>query len=161
MQLFVDGVLIGTFSNRAILERFSEEDGIDLSADGVEIVFSPREAKELVRQGISENGGDIPSLLGTASDVASLSLIHAMATVVAEDQSGGDFAKFIEIKHGLLDTIAGDHSFAEIAAQFLGAIQSGEVKIPLMVKGLPKVMEEISERSNAVFAAITQNAEQL
>lgn len=110
--------------------------------------------KDEVRLQIKAEAGDTSSLLGTTSDVAALSLLHDMATMVAEAQAA-DFAEFVQIKHGLLSEIAGDADLPALAADFLAKVKSGDILVPIMAKGLPAALAEIAERSNAVTAAIS------
>ncbi len=125
------------------------------SESDLTITLSPDELRIAVRSRIAAEAGDTESLLGTTSDVAALGLLHDMATIVAETQSGGDFAKFVQIKHGLLSQIAGDAEIGNLAADFLGKVRSGEVVVPIMAKGLPKALAEMADRSNAVTKALS------
>lgn len=126
----------------------------ELNADDLEITFTMAESKVSVRAKIRQDAGDPESLLGTTSDVAALGMLHDMVTIVAEAQSGGDFAKFVQIKHGLMSKIAGDAQFDDLAADFLEKVNSGEVMIPVMAKGLSRAFAEIADRSTAVTNAL-------
>lgn len=113
----------------------------------------------LLRHSIAANAGDDASLLGTTSDVASLCLIDLLATIVAEEQAEGDFAAYVQAKHSALSELAGDVDLPLLAADFLAAIKAGDVRFPVMVKGLPAVIGEVQARANAVADAITTSQE--
>lgn len=118
------------------------------------LVPSEAVVKAKIRARIRNEAGDAQSLLGTASDVAALGLLHDMATIVAEAKCEGSFETFLRIKHGLLSELAGSANIAEMAEGFLNDVKSGAISIPLIDKGLAKAMTEIAARSDAVAKAL-------
>lgn len=102
-------------------------------------------AKSETRQKIAARAGDEASLLGTTSDAASLA-IYGLASLVAKLATANSLAE-------VRDAAA---PFAALSADFLAKVESGEVKLPFMLKGLETVVADIETRATAVSDALTQ-----
>lgn len=103
-----------------------------------------REAqKSALRQRIASQAGDEASLLGTTSDAAALA-IYGLASLVAKLATANSLAE-------VRDAAA---PFAALSADFLAKVESGEVKLPFMLKGLDTVVTDIETRATAVSDAL-------
>ena len=116
----------------------------DIEQTPEEIAAAQAEAmRSLVRQGIAKNAGDEASLLGTTSDAASLA-IFGLASLVAKLATAQSLAEVREAAA----------PFAQLSAGFLAKVESGEVQMPFMLKGLDSVVADIETRATAVSAAL-------
>lgn len=110
--------------------------------------FAAREkaylAKKAIRAEVTKQGGDIESMLGTTSDAASLA-VYGLANLVAG----------IAAADSLEDVKAAAQPFAALSADFLAKVESGEVKLPFLQKGINTVVADIETRATAVSDAIT------
>lgn len=100
-------------------------------------------AKSAIRQKIAAKAGDEASLLGTTSDAAALA-IYGLAALVAKLSTANSLAE-------VRDAAA---PFAALSADFLAKVESGEVKLPFMLKGLDTVVTDIETRATAVSDAL-------
>ena len=98
--------------------------------------------KSKIRQDITENAGDSLSLLGTTADGAQIALY--VLAILASSDSFASFKTAME-------------AFKPIAQSFLAKIESGEVELPFMTKGIDSVVTDIEQRATAVSQAIKQN----
>lgn len=96
-----------------------------------------------IRQKIHANAGDTESMLGTTSDAASLA-VYGLAALVAE----------LATAESLEDVRAAAAPFAALSADFLAQIESGEVKLPFLAKGIDVVVDDIKTRATAVSDAL-------
>lgn len=96
-----------------------------------------------VRQQIAAKAGDEASLLGTTSDAAALA-IYGLASLVAKLATANSLAEVREAAE----------PFAQLSAGFLAKVESGEVVLPFMLKGLDTVVEDIETRATAVSDAL-------
>ena len=111
-----------------------------VSNDPVEMANHRR---SLIRARIDEHAGDTQSLLGTASDATQL-LLYAFATLVTKLGSASTIA---EIR-------ASVEPFAELSQAFLAKIDSGEVKLTALSKGMEKVVADMEGRATAVVKVL-------
>lgn len=102
--------------------------------------------RSALRQAIHEAAGDNESMLGTTSDAASLA-VYGLANLVAALATANDIA----------DVRKAAEPFAALSASFLAEIESGEVKLPFLEKGIDVVVDDIKARATAVSDAITAN----
>lgn len=100
-------------------------------------------ARSAVRQRVKASAGDVESLLGTTSDAAALA-IFGMASLVAK----------LATANSLADVREAAEPFAELSAGFLAKVESGDVVLPFMLKGIEAVVEDIETRATAVSEAI-------
>lgn len=96
-----------------------------------------------VRKAIAEKAGDEASLLGTTSDAAALA-IYGLASLVAKLATANSLAEVREAAE----------PFAQLSAGFLAKVESGEVVLPFMLKGLDNTVAEIETRATAVSGAL-------
>lgn len=99
--------------------------------------------KVRLRHAIATQAGDEASLLGTTSDAAALA-IYGLASLVAKLATANSLAE-------VRDAAA---PFAALSADFLAKVESGEVKLPFMLKGLDTVVTDIETRATAVSDAL-------
>ena len=104
-----------------------------------------QEAKHRARKRIELQAGDSASLLGTTSDATQL-LLYGFCQLVAA----------LNKADSLADVRKAAKPFAGLAAGFLGKVESGEVKLPFMGKGLEKVVGEIEQRATSVAEVLAQ-----
>ena len=144
-------VLSGSLTEDAIRDffqsfetpEFSEQYGapeIELSAEAKAYLN-----RGLVRNAIAEKAGDSASLLGTTSDATQL-LLYGFCQLVAA----------LHKADSLADVRKAAKPYSELAAGFLGKVESGEVKLPFMGKGLEKVVGEIEQRATSVAEVLAQ-----
>lgn len=145
MKLMKDGAYVGTFADDAALAAFAEENDIDLDAPEYAVELTPLQIKMRIREGIAAQAGDVESLLGTTADGAQLA-IYGLASLVAKLATANSLAE-------VRDAAA---PFAALSADFLAKVESGEVKLPFMLKGLDTVVTDIETRATAVSDALTQ-----
>ena len=101
--------------------------------------------KQLIRSKIQADAGDSASLLGTTSDATQL-LLYGFCQLVAA----------LHKADSLADVRKAAQPYSELAAGFLGKVESGEVKLPFMGKGLEKVVGEIEQRATSVAEVLAQ-----
>jgi len=99
--------------------------------------------RDAVRSEIADQAGDTASLLGTTSDAASLA-IFGLASLVAK----------LATADSLKEVRDAAKPFAAMSAEFLAKVESGEVQLPFMVKGIPNVIADIEARSTAVTGVL-------
>lgn len=124
------------------LEEVADASGI--AVEEITVEYTAREQRDAIRRTISIEAGDTLSLLGTASDGAQLLLFH-MATLV----------KGLSTANSLAEVRDATDAFMPLADDFLGKVESGEVKLPFQLKGEAAVMTEIETRATAVADALT------
>ena len=95
--------------------------------------------RALARSQISQKAGDQGSLIGTTADATQI-LLYALCTLATQ------LAK----AKTLADVRAAPSSIVPIAESFLSDIESGQVKMPFMAKGLDSVIEDIKQRATQV-----------
>lgn len=105
--------------------------------------FQAMKARDAVREKIGEEAGDMPSLLGTTSDASQLA-IFGLASLVAK----------LAAADSLKEVRDAAKPFAAMSAEFLSKIESGDVQLPFMVKGIPNVIADIEARSTAVTGVL-------
>ena len=135
--------LIAQFQASFQTEEFSSEYGeaeVELSAETKAYLN-----RGLVRNAIAEKAGDSASLLGTTSDATQL-LLYGFCQLVAA----------LNKADSLADVRKAAKPYAELAAGFLGKVESGEVKLPFMGKGLEKVVSDIEQRATSVAEVLAQ-----
>lgn len=101
----------------------------------------PREA---IRNQISREGGDVQSLLGTAGDGATLTLLYLAKLTVA-----------LSTVNSLAEIRDAAAEFEPLAQSFLDSVQSGDTRLPVDVKGHPEVLTEIELRSTVIADALS------
>jgi len=99
--------------------------------------------RSAVRQKIAAKAGDEASLLGTTSDAAALA-VYGLAVLVGK----------LSTAKSLAEVNAAAAPFAELSAAFLAKVESGEVQLPFMAKGLDVVVADIEARATAVTEAL-------
>ena len=144
MFLIIDGQEAGIFASRADLAGFAAETGLDLGAANVEIRPTPQEVKAAIRGKIADQGGDLATLLGTTSDGVALALF-GLAELVAG----------LSKATSLAEVRAAAAPFAALSEGFLAKVESGDVRLPFMVKGVEKVVADIETRSTIVADALS------
>lgn len=106
------------------------------------------EGRDQVRSVIAENVGDTASLLGTTADGAQLA-IYGLAAICAKLSTAKSLAEMREAAE----------PFAQLSAGFLAKVESGEVVLPFMLKGLDNTVAEIETRATAVSDALKAASE--
>ena len=115
--------------------------------DATQIRMDPetdQEFLDLVRLRIDESTGDVHSLLGTTNDGVQL-LLHAFAQLTVGLNQATSLAHVREATE----------PFNEMAKQFLAKVDSGEIRLPYMDKGIDSVMTEIEQRATKVSDVLT------
>lgn len=125
----------------------SEAHGEDLKARGV------------IRARIERDAGDILSLLGTTSDASTIAVLVGACFMASLDEETS-YGAFRTKANAFMQAISGDHDPIEIAASFLAAVQSGQIRLPALEKGIVAVLAEVTERGNIVAEAINPSAPQ-
>lgn len=123
----------------------------DLIEAGVpQAIIDDAQAEQVAAQGraktraeITRVAGDQGSLLGTTSDAASLA-VYGLAALVAKLATA---ASLDEVREAA-------EPFAQLSASFLAKVESGEVVLPFMIKGLEDTVADIETRANAVSGAL-------
>ena len=114
-------------------------------ADKATLEAQEKNKRQMLRQVIEAQAGDSASLLGTTSDATQL-LLYGFCQLVAA----------LHKADSLADVRKAAKPFAGLAAGFLGKVESGEVKLPFMGKGLEKVVGEIEQRATSVAEVLAQ-----
>lgn len=107
--------------------------------------------RSAMRHRIRDAAGDTASILGTAADATQL-LLYGMAMLV----------KGLSQANSLAEVREAAAPFAALSSDFLAKVESGEVKLPFMAKGIENVVADIEGRSTAVadvFAAFAADGE--
>lgn len=107
------------------------------------IEYTPAEQRQIIRARINKDAGDTESLLGTTADGAQLA-IYGLAAICAKLASANSLA---EVREAV-------EPFAQLSAGFLAKVESGEVVLPFMLKGLDATVAEIETRATAVSDAL-------
>lgn len=141
-------MVLGTTREQALAAGESEA---EIAA--AEEVLAQTKARTDVRARIHSSAGDIPSLLGTASDVASIGVVVG-ACVVAALEEETDYADFRTLALDALQAVSGDHDPILIAKAFLADVAAGTLRIPALEKGITVVLAEVNTRGNAVAEAL-------
>ena len=92
-----------------------------------------------LRKSIVAKAGDTDSLLGTTNDGVQL-LLHSFAQLTVGLNQANTLAQVREATE----------PFNEMAKQFLAKVDSGEIRLPYMDKGIDSVMTEIEQRATKV-----------
>ena len=100
---------------------------------------------EEIKAHIRKDLGDPISILGTVADASQLST-YVSAQLIASD-SFADFQRKMT-------------AFKPLAQAFLAKVESGEVVLPFMLKGVESVMSDIEQRSNQTTAALKKHIPQ-
>ncbi|MES9873162.1 MAG: hypothetical protein ABW146_08625 [Candidatus Sedimenticola sp. 6PFRAG7] len=101
---------------------------------------------ETVRNNITMKAGDQASLLGTTADATQLLLFGFTSLVAA-----------LNTANSLADVREAAAPFNDLAVAFQAKVESGDVKLPFMAKGLESVVTDIEQRATAV-AEVLQSA---
>lgn len=128
-------------------EAGASEADITAALDAIEATRQ----RNSVRARISVQAGDIHSLLGTTADVAALALIGMMQLLIIMSEKGS-----ADVKAAI--AAAPIPMPVDKAKALIGAIESGQVKVPALIKGLDKVYEEVAARSTATAEALSQSS---
>ena len=113
------------------------------------IEYTAIELRDITRAAIKEGAGDVSSILGTTADGAQLA-IHGLATLVAA----------LATADSLADVRKAAEPFAQLSTDFLAKVQSGEVVLPFMLKGIDAVVSDIETRATAVSSALQASAKE-
>jgi hypothetical protein len=95
--------------------------------------------KHKVREKIAAKAGDQAALLGTTADGTQLA-IYGLAVLVDKLSTANSLAEVREAAA----------PFAMFSADFLAKVESGEVVLPFMLKGVDTVVADIEKRATAV-----------
>jgi len=139
ISLTHDGVNYADFDRRTLSAAGVPDDVIDQAIARDKAI----EARDAVRARIGSEAGDTASLLGTTSDAASLA-IFGLASLVAK----------LATADSLKEVRDAAKPFAAMSAEFLTKVESGDVQLPFMVKGIPNVIADIEARSTAVTGVL-------
>jgi hypothetical protein len=144
--------------NDVLYEDFDPEEALERGVPEVVIEKAVADAQNAagrigVRKAITASAGDQMSMLGTTADAAAIATLGIAAMTVAM-ASSNDYAKFKTAFLGALGKLAGDKDMVAISADLLAKIESGEVIIPAMAKGMDAVIADIEQRSTAVSQAL-------
>lgn len=116
----------------------------DQKFDYANAIPSTQMVRQDIRHRIGESAGDTETLLGTTSDAAALA-VYGLAVLVAKLSTANSLSEVREAAE----------PFAALSAGFLAKIESGEVKLPFMLKGLDQVVADIETRATAVSEALS------
>jgi len=108
-----------------------------------------------LRSRIHAEVGDVLSLLGTASDGASLAFLSTVAMTVAIADSP-DFATFQTNYIAIVEGMS-EESVVDASRAFLAGIQSGDIVLPPMAKGFDEVVAELISRGHGVTTIIADH----
>ena len=111
------------------------------------LVWQQIAARDAVRAKVAERAGDVETLLGTTADGTQL-LLFSVASLIAG----------IAKAESLADVKAAAAQFTPMSASFLGRVNTGEVVLPFMVKGLDNVIGDIESLSTTVSEAMIEVA---
>lgn len=114
--------------------------------DGQTGIYPDPPARQNLRHRINEDVGDMPSLVGTLSDVSGLVLAGLAARVVALEDHASSAAEVAELAQ-IKAVMAGAGDIVQASRDFLDALSGGSVKITAQIKGVDEVMTEAPERS--------------
>jgi len=101
--------------------------------------------KRDLRNKITEQAGDSTSLLGTTADGVQLLLYAFSKHMIALNNA-----------QSLADVRASADEFVALSASFLSKVDSGEVRLPFLVKGLDSVVGDIEDRATKVADVLAQ-----
>ncbi len=131
-----------------------------------EIIVPVVSDKDKLRQAITAQVGDTPTLLGTTADGAQLSVAVHLALISALD-ANTTYANFKTQFFGTLTALVGNNhetgnpvDIPAMANDFLIKLQTGDIKLTAAVKGVPAVIDEIGARSTGVAEIIIAAAQQ-
>ena len=127
---------------------------IDAEMDEVDLArWYQEEALKEVRKLIQKEAGDTLSLLGTASDGASLALLSTIAHTVAVDSSPS-YKEYRENYLTLVEGISAGGGVVDASKQFLAGVEARKVLLPPMAKGFSEVIQDIIGRGASVTRAL-------
>lgn len=109
--------------------------------------------RDVIRGKIESEAGDVPSLLGTTSDAATIAVLVSACFMASLDESD-NWRAFRDKAYAYMKSISGEHDPTEIAQDFLASVGSGDVRFPALEKGIVSVLQEVTKRANAVAQAI-------
>jgi len=104
---------------------------------------------EKIRESIEEAAGDQAAILGTTADATQL-LLYVLCTLTTKLSTVNSLA---EVREATAE-------IEPMATAFLAKIESGEVKLPFMQKGLDSVVNDIQTRATAVAGVLGRIAKQ-
>jgi len=114
-----------------------------------EIILTSEEKRNAVRQKIQNEAGDPQTILGTTADATQL-LLYVLCTLTTKLSTANSLAEVREATA----------TIEPMATAFLAKIESGEVKLPFMQKGLDSVVNDIQTRATAVAGVLGRIAKQ-
>jgi hypothetical protein len=107
--------------------------------------------KSNIRNLINASAGDTESLLGTTADATQF-LLYGFTSLIVKLYSA---SSTVEVQEAAAP-------FVELSSGFLAKVESGEVKLPFMAKGVESVFSEIEQRATAVagvLESVTEDGE--
>ena len=124
--------------------------GLGLDAEAVTVEATADEIRLAHRRAIAEAVGDVPTLVGTASDGVQF-LLYEVARLVAGLATAATLAQVREAA-GPLD---------RALASFASGVDGDTIKLPYAVKpgGAAAVLAEIAERATATATAFEEEGE--
>ena len=154
-SLIVDDVDFHNMS-QADAANSKASEGAWLEAQAAAVVKSGRDK---VRAAIKKEVGDTDAILGTTADVTQLSAAAVLA-LIAAFKMGDTFGKFRTQFMGTIEALVpptegGADVYAQ-AQQFLSGVQSGDIILTAVLKGLPEVIAEMAGRSTGVATILAQ-----
>jgi len=124
-----------------------------------EATLAAAESKGYIRAQINSKAGDTLSLLGTTSDASTIAILVGACFMASLDEKTS-YSAFRTKANAFMQAISGDHDPTGIASAFLAAVQSGQIRLPALEKGIVAVLAEVTERGNIVAEAINPSAPQ-
>lgn len=109
--------------------------------------------RDTKRSAINQTAGDTLSLLGTASDAATIAVLAGAAIMSALEETTS-YAAFRTKAYDAMSAISGEHDPVDIANAFLAKVAAGTIRLPALEKGIVTVLAEVEARSNAVAQAL-------
>lgn len=129
----------------------------ETAISAAEVAADSDDVRVKLRSEIKKTAGDTLSLLGTASDAATIAVLAGAAIMSALEEE--DYASFQTAALAKMGAISGEHDPIEIANAFLSSVAGGTIRLPALEKGIVAVLAEVEARGNAVAEALDPTPE--
>ena len=150
VRSLVNNVAFSTAGNQITtwdseVERPSQQ-AIDKKIDELIAIEESLNAKTMIRNDIAKIAGDESSQLGTTTDATHLLLYAFSKQTVALNKATS-----------LADVRQAAAEFNDIAVGFLEQVDSGDVKLPFLNKGINNTLTDIEQRATAVDSVLSSS----
>ena len=154
MKVYNGDEMVASVEAGSDLSEIAEAYGVEV--EDLRVEYTDAEKMKALRYTITTRAGDPLSLLGTASDGASLALLSVIAHTVAVADNDS-YEAYRDQFIATSEAMSNGGGVVDASRQFLAGVQAGSVLLPPMAKGFTEVIEEVVDRGRKVTEAIAES----